>query len=172
VDEEAHGVSPADRGAPGLRGHDGGVAAVAVVGGSGEGAVAAGGGAQCGLGVTLKRNAAGFYYVKRVERGGPAEQSSAVEPMDTVIAVNGEAVAGLEYAALAALVLGPEGSFVSLSMLSHTTNAPKEARLRRFPIDPRVLEVPLPPPLPSPLSGRGAGGGREGCGAAMLGLNK
>ena len=47
-----------------------------------------------------------------------------------------------------------------------------EARLRRFPIDPRVLEVPLPPPLPSPLSGRGAGGGREGCGAAMLGLNK
>ena len=144
-------MSPADRGAPGLRGHDGGVAAVAVVGGSGEGAVAAGGGAQCGLGVTLKRNAAGFYYVKRVERGGPAEQSSAVEPMDTVIAVNGEAVAGLEYAALAALVLGPEGSFVSLSMLSHTTNAPKEARLRRFPIDPRVLEVPLPPPPPVPL---------------------
>jgi hypothetical protein len=149
VDEEAGGVSPADRGGPGLRGHDGGVP-VAVVGGGGEGAVAAGDAAQCGLGVTLKRNAAGFYYVKRVERGGPAEQSGAVEPMDTVIAVNGQAVAGLEYASLAALVLGPEGSLVSLSMLSHTTNAPKEARLRRFPIDPRVLEVTPPPPSRPP----------------------
>ncbi|KAJ1489105.1 hypothetical protein T484DRAFT_1781209 [Baffinella frigidus] len=84
--------------------------------------------AQCGLGVTLKLNAAGCYYVKRMEAGGPAALSGRIEGMDTLIAVDGVAVTGLEYKDLARLDwthkdlarldLGLEGSYLNLAMIS------------------------------------------------------
>jgi len=77
---------------------------------------AAGAGVRCGLGITLRLNPEGQYYVKRMERGGPAERSGQVNEGDKLLAVGGLAVSGFEYQDLANLVLGPEGSSVTLAL--------------------------------------------------------
>ena len=96
-------------------------------------------GVQCGLGVTLKLSSDGQYYVKKMELGGPCERSEQVQAGDVLLAVDGLAVSGLEYADLAQLVLGEEGSTVTLALVD-VCQKQKEVTLRRFPIDPQALE--------------------------------
>ena len=94
----------------------------------------------CGLGVTLKLSSGGEYYIKRMERGGPAERSKSIKAGDKLLAVDRKQVTGVEYNHLAQLVLGPEGSEVTLTLKREDSGELHAVTLRRFPMDPKVLE--------------------------------
>jgi len=96
--------------------------------------------AQCGLGITLKQNPEGNYYVRRVEAGGPADMSGEVRAGDILRSVDGKLVAGISYQELAGLVLGPEDSSVVVSLQDSSTVESRKVVLQRFPIDPAVLK--------------------------------
>ena len=93
----------------------------------------------CGLGVTLKQNAEGNYYVTRMERGGPCDVSGQVKHGDILESVGGYKVKGIPYPELAALVLGEEGSEAVLVLRDDLLREVRNVRVRRFPIDPAML---------------------------------
>mmetsp|Transcript_19216 Transcript_19216/g.45959 ORF Transcript_19216/g.45959 Transcript_19216/m.45959 type:complete len:303 (+) Transcript_19216:49-957(+) len=84
-----------------------------------------------GVGITFALDPQGRYIVKRVLAGGPAESSAAVSPGDVVVAISGTPITGLSTQQLALLVVGPEGSRVTLDIERQSGGATQVSLLRR-----------------------------------------
>ena len=72
-----------------------------------------------GIGAQLRDDLNGFTVVRLVE-GSPASQSNKLKLNDKIIAVDGEAVVGMDIVEAVELIRGPQGSSVHLTVLRET----------------------------------------------------
>jgi len=66
----------------------------------------------CGVGVTFGRDKSGYFIVKALAAGGPAERGGQVQVGDTLVTVDGQPVKGIRYDQLTPMILGSENSQV------------------------------------------------------------
>jgi len=85
-----------------------------------------------GIGIQLLARD-GQYYVTEVYPGNPADQAG-VRPFDRVLAVNGHATRGLPEDAVTALVRGPAGTPVALTVVRAGQAGPFVLRVVRAPV--------------------------------------
>ena len=94
---------------------------------------------KSGLGLTFHEwnSASGGLRVKRVKKGGAADNCGQIRPGDIVQAIDGTELANIEHRALLKIVMGPEGSIAVLNLVKHSgqavqlilTRAPRGDRL-------------------------------------------
>ena len=70
----------------------------------------------CGVGITFGRDKSGYFLVKALAAGGPAELSGLVLVGDTLVTVDGRPVKGIPYNELTPLILGSENSQVQFGL--------------------------------------------------------
>ena len=70
----------------------------------------------CGVGITFGRDKSGYFLVKALAAGGPAEVSGLVLVGDTLVTVDGRPVKGIPYNELTPLILGSENSQVQFGL--------------------------------------------------------
>ncbi len=70
----------------------------------------------CGVGITFGRDKSGYFLVKALAAGGPAELSGLVLVGDTLVTVDGRPVKGIPYDELTPLILGSENSQVQFGL--------------------------------------------------------
>ena len=66
----------------------------------------------CGVGVTFGRDKSGYFIVKALAAGGPADRGGQVQVGDTLVTVDGQPVKGIRYDQLTPMILGSENSQV------------------------------------------------------------
>lgn len=92
----------------------------------------AGGGKTCGIGVVLETEAnSGCFYIKRVVHGGPAS-SAGVLNGDLVTHIDGKDMRAFTKEQLPSLILGQEGSLLSMRLLRAGEAQPREIIVMRF----------------------------------------
>jgi len=69
-----------------------------------------------GVGITLKRDGEGYFFVKRVVEGSPAQRVGGVEVGDSVREIDGFSLFRKSYQNLQQLLLGRENSIVTLGL--------------------------------------------------------
>ena len=88
-------------------------------------------------GITFGRDKSGYFVVKALAAGGPAELSGLVLVGDTLVTVDGRAVKGIRYDELTALILGSENSQVLFGLRRPTQpHTLVMAELRRGRVGP------------------------------------
>jgi GABA(A) receptor-associated protein len=92
----------------------------------------AGGGKTCGIGVVLETEASsGCFYIKRVVHGGPAS-SAGVQHGDLVTHIDGKDMRAFTKEQLPSLILGQEGSLLSMRLLRAGEKETREIVVMRF----------------------------------------
>jgi C-terminal processing protease CtpA/Prc len=94
---------------------------------------------RCGLGLTFHewKSVGGGLRVKRVKRGGAADNSGRIHPGDIVQAIDGTKLGNVDHRALLKIVMGPEGSIAVLNLVKASGQA-MQVILTRAPRGDRV----------------------------------
>jgi len=148
---------------PGEEGRGGGEDAAGAAGApSAEPASAAPGGVGrlYGVGAVFKRNADGFFYVKKVVSGGPADKAG-VTVGSRVVSMDGERLYNRTADQLFKIVLGSEGTTLKLGLQPSGAGVrtPEQVvSVRRAFIDENFLNATAIEPLPKPAAAGGGNG--------------
>jgi carboxyl-terminal processing protease len=94
-----------------------------------------------GIGLTVIGTKDGL-RVASVFKGSPAERAG-IEPGETIVAVDGRSIAGLDSNAATALIKGPEGSEVTVGVRAPKGGATRKVRLTRAQISLPVVSSKL-----------------------------
>jgi len=85
-----------------------------------------------GVGIILMERS-GKFYVREVIPGGPAE-AAGVRPLDRILRVDGRSTTGMNTREISALIRGPTGTTVTLTIQRAGTPEPLEVPITRAPI--------------------------------------
>ncbi len=105
------------------------------------------------MGLLIRRCGAALPVVDHVTPGGPAALSGQIRPRDRLLAVDGRDVAPLDTGAIAALIAGPEGTPVVLTLSRGAVDGGGGSSLLAAIaglITAPQAAAPPPPPYPAP----------------------
>ncbi|HSR94054.1 MAG TPA: S41 family peptidase [Solirubrobacterales bacterium] len=94
-----------------------------------------------GIGLTVVGTKEGL-RVESVFKGSPAERAG-IKPGETIVAVDGKSIAGLDSSAATALIKGPEGSEVTVGVRAQKSDGTRQVRLTRAQISLPVVSSRL-----------------------------
>jgi FtsZ-binding cell division protein ZapB len=99
---------------------------------------------ECGIGLLLERTAhAPGVHVKHVVPGGPAEMCGRIRPGDELRAVDGKSLAGVPLEQVFDMIIGQQGSQVTIDIAQDLSLEPDQLTLTRaFPV-PATVTTPV-----------------------------
>ena len=100
---------------------------------------------ECGIGLLLERTAhAPGVHVKHVVPGGPAEMCGRIRPGDELLAVDGKSLAGVPLEQVFDMIIGQQGSQVTIDIAQDLSLEPDQLTLTRaFPVPATPVTTPV-----------------------------
>jgi hypothetical protein len=100
---------------------------------------------ECGIGLLLEKTAHGpGVHVKHVVPGGPAEMCGSIRPGDELLAVDGKSLAGVPLEHVFDMIIGQQGSQVTINILQDLSLEPEQLTLTRaFPVPATTATTPV-----------------------------